>query len=117
MAEHDITEQDRNRWQRLAHDEVGVFLSDARSLGLPAVTWIIATTGAITGKVNALGSTPAKQRADFDAWVAYLGVTPSGRTRRDGSVTLHAKFERGDLVGGAIRADIDPPMDDGGGAP
>ncbi|MEU8902163.1 hypothetical protein [Streptomyces mirabilis] len=116
MAAFDITNADRIRWQRMAYDEVGVFLADAATQGLPAIMWTIATTGAITGQVNALTSTPARQRDEFNAWVAYLGVTPSERTRNDGSVTLYAKFQRGDLVGGAIRAEIDPPTDDEDGA-
>lgn len=115
MGGYETTNADRLRWQRLAYDEVGVFLADARSLDLPAITWIIATTGAITGKVNALGSTPDRQRAAFNAWAGHLGITPTERTLADGSVTLYARFERGHLVGGAIRADIDPPMGDEGG--
>lgn len=109
----DVTNQDRIRWQRMAYDTVGQFLADATAQDLPAITWIIATSGAITGRVDGLGSTPDKQRAAFDAWVAYLGVTPTERSYRDGSVTLHAKFSRGDLVGGAIRADIAPPFEGG----
>jgi hypothetical protein len=116
MGAFDITDADRLRWQRMAHDEIGRFLADAATQGLPAVTWTIATTGAITGQADATGSTPTEQRAAFDAWAGYLAVTPSERTRSDGSVALYAKFERGDLVGGAIRADIAPPMDDEDGA-
>lgn len=116
MAAFDVTDADRIRWQRMAHDEVGRFLADAATQNLPAIMWTIATTGAITGQADGLGSTPERQRADFDAWVAYLGVTPSERTHSDGGIVLYAKFERGDLVGGAIRADIAPPMDDEDGA-
>lgn len=112
MGAFDITDADRIRWQRMAHDTVGGFLADAAEQGLPAVTWIVATNGAITGRVDGLGVTPAQQRAAFDAWAGYLAVTPSERPHRDGSVTLYATFERGDLVGGAIRADIALPLDD-----
>ncbi|MFJ6566594.1 hypothetical protein ACIQNU_04190 [Streptomyces sp. NPDC091292] len=114
MGDYGISDADRVRWQRLSHDEVGVFLADARTLGLPTITWTIATTGAITGEVGALGSTPEKQRTAFAAWVAYLGVASSERRRDDGSVVLYARFDRGDLVGGAIRADIAPPAEGGG---
>lgn len=116
MGDYDITNADRLRWQRMAHEQVGEFLADAVRQGLPSVTWIVATSGAITGRVDGLGSTPEQQRAAFEAWVGYLAVTSTERSYHDGSVTLHAKFERGELVVGAIRADIAPPMVDVNGA-
>jgi hypothetical protein len=112
MGVYDVMQANRLRWQRLAHEEVGRFLADAPEQNLPAITWIVATSGAITGRVDGLGVTPEQQRAAFEAWAAYLDVTPTERDHRDGSVTLHARFERGLLVGGAIRADIAPPMTD-----
>ncbi|MFI5992458.1 hypothetical protein ACIBAC_11475 [Streptomyces sp. NPDC051362] len=112
MGVYDVTQANRLRWQRLAHEQVGRFLTDAPEHNLPAITWTVATTGAITGRVDGLGVTPEQQRTAFEAWAAYLNVTPTERDHRDGSVTLHAHFERGLGVGGALRADIAPPMTD-----
>lgn len=112
MGAYDVSDADRLRWQRMAHEEVGRFLADATEQGLPAITWIVATNGAITGRVDGLGVTPEQQRAAFEAWAGYLAVTPTERPHRDGSVTLSARFERSLLVAGAIRADIAPALTD-----
>jgi hypothetical protein len=100
------------RWQRAAHRALGEFLkSDKR----PALTWTIATSGALVGDVDSLTSTPAEQRSAFEAWVRYLDATVwPERTDQDGVVRLHAKFswKRDPEVGGAIRADIYPPTTD-----
>lgn len=112
MGVYDVTQADRLRWQQMAHEEVGRFLADAVEQGLPAIAWTVATTGAITGEVDGVGVTPEQQRTAFEAWAAHLAVTPTERKRRDGSVAMRARFERSLLVGGALRADIAPPMTD-----
>lgn len=106
------------RWQRDAHRALGEFLAAATDLGLPAMSWTIATTGALVGDVDSPNSTPAQQRAAFDAWTSWLNVEGvTDRMRRDGVTHLYAQFRRGEgasEVRGAIRADIYPPLDEGG---
>ncbi|MGW5173166.1 hypothetical protein ACWERY_02210 [Streptomyces sp. NPDC004082] len=98
------------RWQRDAHRALGELL---KVEGLPAVTWTIPIPGALVADVDSLTSTPAEQRAAFDAWARQLGaeVGPE-RVSSDGAVHLYAKFrlDVGYGVGGAIRATIYPPM-------
>lgn len=105
------------RWQRDAHRALGEFLTAAIELGLPAVSWTIATSGALVADVDSLTSTPAEMRVAFDAWVRRLDavVTPE-RTSSDGGVHLYAKFawSKDDSAGGAIRATIYPAFDDRG---
>jgi hypothetical protein len=100
------------RWQRAAHRAVGDFLAAAAALGLPAITWTIAETGAVTGAVHGLGRTPEEQRTTVVAWARYFNLPVAERARQDGSVTLTVRFKTETMVGGVIRADIDPPMDD-----
>ncbi|MEU2924181.1 hypothetical protein ABZ636_03840 [Streptomyces sp. NPDC007251] len=100
------------RWQRAAHRAVGDFLAAATALNLPAITWTIAVTGAVTGAVGGLGRTPEEQRATVEAWARYFNLPVAEYVRRDGSVTLTVRFKTETLVGGVIRADIYPPMGD-----
>lgn len=100
------------RWQRAAHEALGEFL---QSDGLPAITWTIATSGALVGDVDSLTSSPAQQRDAFAAWVGHLDarVVPE-RVDSDGVVHLYAQFSwQGDRVRGAIRASIYPPTEVG----
>lgn len=106
------TQMYRRRWQRDAHrvlDELLAFDD------LPAVAWTIAVSGALTGAVDSLTSTPSEQRAAFTAWAGRLGVTPSERTDSAGVVHLYAPFtwKQAEPVG-AIRATIHPEFDGGG---
>lgn len=98
------------RWQRAAYQALGEFL-DA---GLPAVSWTIATSGALVGDVDSLTSTPDEQRAAFDAWARHVGadVWPE-RVNANGVTRLHAGFawSKNPDVRGAIRASIYPPLD------
>lgn len=99
------------RWQRAAYQALGEFLK----ADLPAVTWTIATSGAMTAEVDSLTSTPAEQRAAFDAWVRQLRATVRPeRTDSDGVIRLNAVFawSKNPDVRGAIRASIYPPLDD-----
>lgn len=99
------------RWQRDAHKALGEFL---QTDGLPAVTWTIAISGALVADVDSLTSTPAEQRAAFDAWVGHLNadVMPE-RTDSGGTARLYAKFSWQDgRVRGAVRASIYPQMED-----
>ncbi|MCX5522613.1 hypothetical protein OG342_07010 [Streptomyces bobili] len=104
------------RWQRAAYQALGEFLK----ADLPAVTWTIATSGALVGDVDSLTSTPAEQRAAFDAWARHLDadVWPE-RTDSNRVTRLHAGFawSKNPDVRGAIRADIYPPLDDEAGEP
>jgi len=108
------------RWQSDAHRVLGGFLAAARERNLPAVSWTIATTGALVGDVDSLNSTPAEMRAAFEAWTHWLNVEGvMDRMRRDGVTHLYAQFRRGTgaaEVRGALRADIYPPVDAEGGA-
>lgn len=108
------------RWQSDAHRVLGEFLAAARKQDLPALSWTIATSGALVGDVDTLNSTPEEMRAAFEAWTDWLGAKGvTDRMRRDGVIHLYAQFRRGDgasEVSGAIRADIHPPFDDEGGA-
>jgi hypothetical protein len=99
------------RWQREAHRAVADFLAAADALDLPAITWTIAETGAVTGAVHGLGRTPEGQRATVEAWARYVNLPIAERTRRDGGVTLTVRFKTETMVGGVIRADIAPPTD------
>jgi len=103
------------RWQHAAHRAVGDFLIAATALDLPAITWTIATTGAVTGAVHGLGRTPQQQRATVEAWARYFHLPISEYARQDGSVTLAVRFKTETMVGGVIRADIAPPMGSGEG--
>lgn len=108
------------RWQSDAHRVLGEFLAAARQHNLPAVSWTIATTGALVADVDSLNSTPMEMRAAFEAWTGWLNVIGvTDRMRQDGVTHLYAQFRRGEgaaQVRGAIRADIHPPFDDEGGA-
>jgi hypothetical protein len=103
------------RWQRDAHRAVADFLSAANALNLPAITWIIAETGAVTGRVDGLGRTPEEQRATVEAWARYFNLPVAERALKDGTVYLTVRFKTETMVAGVIRADILPPMDDEGG--
>ncbi|MGW1160389.1 hypothetical protein ACWD48_19655 [Streptomyces sp. NPDC002519] len=103
------------RWQREAHRTVADFLAAADALDLPAITWTIAETGAVTGAVHGLGRTPGEQRATVMAWARYFNLPVAERTRNDGGAVLTVKFRTETMVGGVIRADIAPPMDDEAG--
>ncbi|MEV0220852.1 hypothetical protein [Streptomyces sp. NPDC050704] len=104
------------RWQRAAHRALDEFLTSAAELGLPALSWTIATSGALVGDVDSLTSTPDEMRAAFRTWAGVLGgtVTPE-RTDSDGAAHLYAKFtwSKDPEVRGAIRATIVPPFEDG----
>ncbi|MFD7999900.1 hypothetical protein [Streptomyces mirabilis] len=106
------------RWQRDAHRALGEFLATAAEMDLPALSWTIAISGALVGDVDSLTSTPDEQRAAFRTWAGWLGadVVPE-RVDSDEVTHLYAKFtwSKKASVGGAIRADIAPPMDDGDG--
>ena len=106
-----ISKEYTRRWQRDAHQALGEFL---QADGLPAVTWTIATSGALVADVDSLTSTPAEQRAAFTAWTRHLNadVTPE-RVDSDGVTHLYAKFSwQGERVRGAVRASIYPPLDE-----
>ena len=97
------------RWQRGAHQALGEFL---KADDLPAITWTIATSGALVGDIDSLASTPTEQLAAFAAWVRRLNAEAlPERTDSAGVAHLYAKFSwQGDRVCGAIRASIYPPM-------
>lgn len=102
------------RWQRDAHRALGELL---QVNGLPVITWTIPVSGALVGDVDSLTSTPVEQRAAFDAWARQLDAEVTAeRTGSDGASHLYAKFrlDVGYGVGGAIRATIHPPFEDGG---
>lgn len=103
----------RLRWQRDAHRTVADFLAAADALDLPAITWIVATTGAVTGRVDGLGRSPEEQRAVVQAWARYFNLPVSERSLRDGSAVLTVRFCTETMTRGVIRADIAPPMDEG----
>ena len=110
----DTSNSYRLRWQRASHRAVGEFLATATELGLPAVMWTIATTGAITGEIDSLTSTPAEVRAAFARWAGTLGAQGSERVDHSGAVHLYARFawSKDAEVRGAIRATIDPALDE-----
>lgn len=107
------------RWQRDAHRVLGEFLAAATQLNLPAVSWTIATSGALVGDVDSLSSTPDEMRSAFAAWTDWLNVEGvSDRMAGDSVTHLYAQFRRGQgaaEVRGAIRAAIVPLMDVDGG--
>ncbi|NUP18390.1 MAG: hypothetical protein HOZ81_20360 [Streptomyces sp.] len=106
------------RWQRDAHRALGEFLATATELGMPALSWTIAISGALVGDVDSLTLPPAEMRAAFATWAGCIGakVLPE-RTDRDGVCHLYATFAwaKNDQVRGAIRASIYPTLDEGGG--
>ncbi|MEV8548346.1 hypothetical protein AB0L04_00625 [Streptomyces glaucescens] len=102
----------QRRWQRDAHRALGQFLAFGE---LPAVAWTIATTGALVADVDSLTSTPAEQRAAFEAWATRLDANVFPERTNDGVVRLYATFSwQDDRVRGAIRCSIYPPMDEAG---
>ncbi|MET8080041.1 hypothetical protein [Streptomyces sp. NPDC005303] len=106
------------RWQRDAHRALGEFLASAVELGLPALSWTIATSGALVGDVDSLATSPERMRAAHRTWAGCLGadVKPE-RVGSDGVTHLYAQFRHGKgptEVRGAIRATIYPPFGDGG---
>lgn len=103
------------RWQREAHRAVGDFLAAATALNLPAVTWTIAETGAVTGAVHGLGRTLAEQRATVTAWAKYFNLPIREHALSDGRCTLTVRFKTETMVAGVIRADIDPLVSDEAG--
>lgn len=117
----ETTARDFLRWQQRAHRALGVFLADAYKREMPALTWVVTPTGGLVGDVDTLKGGPAEQRAAFDAWCDYLNADRWDEvTRSTGTVHLHAQFKHrtdaGDRVGGAIRADIRPDDETGGGS-
>ncbi len=112
----DVSNAYRLRWQRKSHRAVGEFIATATELGLPAVMWTIATTGAITGEIDWLTSTPDEVRAAFARWAGILGAQGSERVDHSGVVHLYARFawSKDAEVCGAIRATIEPTLDEGG---
>ena len=113
-----VENADHLRWQELARQALGDFLAAAMVEDLPAIAWTIASNGAMTGTIDSLVTDPADMRAAFDAWAFRLGGEPTERTDSAGTVHLYARFTwaRNYLVGGAIRAEMVPPMDVEGGA-
>jgi hypothetical protein len=106
----------RLRWQRDAHRVLGEFLKSAAELGMPALSWTIATSGALVGDVDSLTSTPEAMRRAHATWAGFLGATVlPERVDSDGVAHLYAQFGwvKNPEVRGAIRADIYPPFDDG----
>ncbi|MGQ4513653.1 hypothetical protein [Streptomyces sp. DW26H14] len=112
-----VSNQDVTRWQQRSHRALGEFLAHAQKASLPSLAWTIASgTGALVGEATGLTSTPTEQRAAVGAWAKYLGVNITERTGRDGVIHLnaHFKWSRDEFVGGAIRADIFPTLDEEG---
>jgi hypothetical protein len=106
----------RLRWQRDAHRALGEFLASAAELGMPPLSWTIATSGALAGDVDSLLATPDDMRSVFTAWAGLLGATVRPeRVDSAGVAHLYAQFgwAKNPEVRGAIRADIYPPFDDG----
>ncbi|WP_405558974.1 hypothetical protein OHV08_34000 [Streptomyces canus] len=106
----------RLRWQRDAHRALGEFLVSAAELDMPALSWTIATSGALVGDVDSLSSTPQEMRQAFIGWAAALAATVlPDRIDSAGVTHLYAQFGwvKNPEVRGAIRADIYPPFDDG----
>ena len=99
------------RWQRSAHLVLGGLLAFD---DLPAMTWTIAVSGAITGTADSLTSTPDETRSAFTAWADRLGSKWSERTDSAGAIHLYAPFtwKKTEPVG-AIRATIYPAVDGG----
>ncbi|WP_329023334.1 hypothetical protein [Streptomyces sp. NBC_00690] len=110
----ETTDRDLSRWQRAAVDALAAMLAHGQRDGLPVLHWGISKTGALAGDVHGLTSTPAEQRAAFDAWADYLGAKRwPERTDADGTVRLHAQFSRSrdrqaKSVAGALRAVLLP---------
>ncbi|MFE9886847.1 hypothetical protein [Streptomyces scopuliridis] len=115
MAFGDTTQADLYRWQLRTHRALGEMFQHGADAGLPALTWTIASSGALTGEAGSLLSTPAEQRAAVDAWAGFLNARVEERVDGDGVVHLYAAFSRdGGVVVGAIRAEILPGPAEGG---
>ncbi|MFD8517657.1 hypothetical protein ACFV27_42915 [Streptomyces antimycoticus] len=111
MTAREATNAYQYRWQREAVSALTTMLAHGARERLPALSWIIATTGALVGDAHGLASTPVEQRAAFDAWADYLGARRwPERTDADGATHLHAQFtwHQDDRVKGAVRAVIWP---------
>lgn len=111
-----VENQDRLRWQLLAHQALGDFLAAAAIEDLPALTWTVASNGAMTGTVDLLSMNPADARTAFEAWASRLGAEVKERTDASGVVHLYGRFAwtQNYLVGGALRAELVPQADEDG---
>ncbi len=69
-----ITDTDRMRWQIHATTDLAQMLRDGQAAGLPAIAWMVTTTGGLSGTVLHTQST-TDRRAAFDTWVDHLGLT------------------------------------------
>ncbi|MET8129532.1 hypothetical protein ABZV67_37905 [Streptomyces sp. NPDC005065] len=99
--------QYRYRWQATGHRVLRELLSSSKQAGLPALTWTLATTGALTGEVSGLGATADEQRATITAWARHLGATVTETSRPDGRISLAASFPtHGGERTGVLRAEL-----------
>ncbi|MFE2497122.1 hypothetical protein [Streptomyces scopuliridis] len=115
MSFENVTTADLYRWQRRGHDALGLMLQHGADAELPALTWTIASSGALTGEAGSLLSTPAEQRAAIEAWSGFLNARIEERVDGDRVAHLYAAFSRGDgEVVCAIRATIFPDPTEGG---
>ncbi|MEV6536662.1 hypothetical protein [Streptomyces sp. NPDC051639] len=94
------------RWQDTAHRILGELISEGRKLGLPPLTWTLATSGALTGQADGLTGTVETQRAAVTAWADHLGATVTETPRNGGRISLSAPLTRGGERHGIIRAEL-----------
>ncbi len=98
----------RLAWQQQANATVGLLLDASVEHGLPPLSWVVGGLRELSGWVIGRDVPAAEHQAAFDAWVAYLGVTPSERTLCSGVVWTSAEFVVGG-VEGKICAEFAPP--------
>lgn len=98
------------RWQATAHLILGKLIAEGQQNGLPALTWTLATTGALTGEASMLDG-PDRQRAAVAAWARHLGATIHEHARGEGRAELIAPFDRDGERRGVIRAELFPELD------
>lgn len=101
------------RWQTTAHRVLGELITGGQKAGLPPLTWILATSGALTGQVDVLAKTSDEQRAGFTAWARHLDATVTETPRADGRISLHAFINHDGERVGVLRAELFPGGDAG----
>lgn len=111
MTGLNITQAERNGWQRRAAAALARLLDEHREL--PVIAWTVGSTGSVlVGRVNGLQPS-ATARAVFDAWTTALALGEYREHTHLALTCLSAQVRR-DSVTIVLQADL--IVDDGGWA-
>lgn len=103
MTALNITQAERNLWQRRAAAALARLLDEHRDL--PVITWTVGPAGSVLmGRVNGL-QPAASARAQFEAWTAALAPDERREHTHLALTCLTARARR-DSVTIALQADL-----------